>query len=173
MIKKIEDAIINELKRYHLAKIISYGGDITENMIKSKSNNDNMACAVSFVGDSERPTLNGSGTMRVYRRFAVDIISKSSRDEATARKTAYDTIDNIQAILLGNDFGLDIEPLLLEPIDILANEDDENFKNIIVYSLPVTTSYYVEKRNNSAPADLNHIDSDGTVTTNINFNEGE
>lgn len=152
MIGAIENAMIVRLTAaqdsgalgYRLKKITTYGGEFAEGITAAAKGFPMILIAFSGGGLQKAFT-----TEFVYSaKFTVIVAAQNLRNEQAARHGAegkvgsYQIVEDVLALLAGQDLGLDIDALKPGNIQILANDKSDGFLASL-YGMEFTTSFSV------------------------------
>lgn len=130
MIAQIEDALINAVKGaqglgYSLRTVASYGGEFDSDLLTVV--NAFPAVWVSFAGHGQ-PKRLGEKKWRVPVSFSVLAGARNVRGEVATRRGgafgevgSYQMLEDLQALFLGQDFGLAITPFTPGRVHSLFN----------------------------------------------------
>lgn len=149
LIARIEDALINAVKSaqglgYSIRTVASYGGEFADEwavVFKALP-----AVWVTFAG-SGAPKRLGEKKWRVPAVFTVLVGARNVRGEMASRRGGaagevgtYQMLQDIRALVLGQDFGLPIEPFTPGKVRSLRNGRTTNMA-ISVYAQEWHTDY--------------------------------
>lgn len=152
-ISQIEDGIINLIKSaqeadalgYKLKKIDTYGGDFSDGVEQMVRNFP--AVLVIFAGATRISKTNNR--TKFSARYGLICCAKNLRSEQSARSGdsskvgSYKIVLDMAMLLMGQTFGLDIDPIVIEGFDPLSN-DKADRQLASIYGLNITTTFEIE-----------------------------
>lgn len=150
MIAEIEDAIISTLKQAsalgYLRVVASYGGELDDEIgevIRA------LPAVWVVFGGADKPQKLGAEKWKVPCRFVTMVAARSVRNEAATRKGdklnvgSYQMVEHVQALLLNNDFGLEIERLQPGRVQTQYNTKVRG-QALSVFSIEWSTAYMLK-----------------------------
>ncbi len=144
MIARLQDASDSGKLGYKLGTVTSYGGQLDEDGIKEVVKNYPAAWIV--YGGEPRPEHRGQNTFLHRPIFYVLVAARSLRNEETTRKGAgdkvgsYQMVQDLRAIFVGQDLGLEIQAIEPGATDPLFNGEVRQRK-LSVFAQTFHTAY--------------------------------
>jgi len=153
IIAKIEDGILGRIKAaqdtgalgYRFKKLTTYGGEFSEGL--SLIIRDFPAVFVIFSGAHLLCKTNNRAKFNL--RFGVIICARNLRSEEAARKGdhtktgSYKMIMDVSTLLLNQSFGLPIDPIKIEAMNPLSNDQSDR-QLASIYGLDLSTTCEIE-----------------------------
>jgi phage gp37-like protein len=164
MFALIEDAMaahIVEAKLPYLRTVATYGGELDDNLAETIRRFP--AVWLAFQGEGEGQRLATSGSVfRIPATWVLLVAARNLRNEAATRKGdkvnvgTYQMLRDLRALLVGQDFGLDMDNLRPGRVRSLVNARFQA-QGVSVYSMEWHTRYdfRVTERGTGAPVGQN------------------
>jgi phage gp37-like protein len=144
----IEDAIkarIAGAKLPYLRTVATYGGELDDNLAEAIRRFPAVWVAFQSEGEGQRLTTSGS-VYRIPATWVVLAAARNLRNEAATRKGdmvnvgTYQMLEDMRALLAGQDFGLEIDNLRPGRVRSLTNARFQNL-GVSVYAQEWRTAY--------------------------------